>query len=54
MFSKRPATIALPHDPSIRRNAQCTDELLTRPAGDQVLTVGDIFAYTVSPHYLEQ
>ncbi|ORX33945.1 hypothetical protein BD324DRAFT_637764 [Kockovaella imperatae] len=50
MFSKRPATIPVKSDPSIRRNAFSPDLLVSLPAGESVKTVGDIFAYTAQKY----
>jgi hypothetical protein len=50
MFSTRqPASVPLASDPSIRRSYLSPDKLVTRPAGDQVTVVGDLFSYAVSP-----
>lgn len=47
MFPKRVASVPLVSDTSIRRSHISPDELLTRPDGDLVKTVGDIFPYAV-------
>jgi hypothetical protein len=49
MWKRQLANVPLPSDPTIRRSFLSPDELLTRPAGDEVLVVGDIFPYCVSP-----
>lgn len=49
MWKRQLANVPLPSDPTIRRSFLSPDELLTRPAGDEVLIVGDIFPYCVSP-----
>lgn len=45
---KRTATVPLATDTSIRRSHISPDQLLTRPDGELVTTVGDIFPYAVS------
>nr|XP_019014904.1 uncharacterized protein I206_00991 [Kwoniella pini CBS 10737]OCF53685.1 hypothetical protein I206_00991 [Kwoniella pini CBS 10737] len=46
MFRKaKTASIPLESDPSIRRSYLSPNELVTRPAGDEVTVVGDFFAY---------
>ncbi|RSH92243.1 long-chain fatty acid-CoA ligase [Saitozyma podzolica] len=45
MWKRQLANVPLPSDPTIRRSFLSPDELLTRPAGDEVLVVGDIFPY---------
>ena len=47
MFRQKLACVPLKSDPSIRRSHLSPDELLSRPAGDNVKIVGDIFSYTV-------
>ena len=47
MFGKKPASAALQNDPTIRRSYLSPDKLLERPFGDEVQTVGDIFAFSV-------
>ncbi|KAK6905634.1 hypothetical protein I203_106464 [Kwoniella mangroviensis CBS 8507] len=42
----KPASIPLPADPSIRRSHLSPNELVTRPAGDEVTVVGDFFSYS--------
>ncbi|WVQ97181.1 hypothetical protein IAU59_004291 [Kwoniella sp. CBS 9459] len=44
-WNTKPATIQLASDPSIRRCHLSPDKLVTRPAGDEVTVVGDIFPY---------
>ncbi|RXK40953.1 hypothetical protein M231_01801 [Tremella mesenterica] len=39
------ACVPLPSDPSIRRCHLSVDKLLTRPAGEEVVIVGDIYSY---------
>ena len=46
---KRMATVRMDDDPSIRRSFISPDQLLTRPDGDLITTVSDIFPYAVSP-----
>lgn len=48
MFKRKLACVPLKSDPTIRRSHLSPDELITRPAGDEVKIVGDIFSYTVS------
>jgi hypothetical protein len=48
MMPKGQASVALASDPSIRRSHVSPDQLINRPDGDLVKTVGDIFTYAVS------
>lgn len=45
---KRMATLRMDDDPLIRRSFISPDQLLTRPDGDLITTVSDIFPYAVS------
>ncbi|ORY30337.1 hypothetical protein BCR39DRAFT_148581 [Naematelia encephala] len=44
-LSKKQACVPLPSDPSVRRCYLSPNELVTRPFGDEVQTVGDIFSF---------
>ncbi|CAD6570100.1 MAG: long-chain fatty acid-CoA ligase [Tremellales sp. Tagirdzhanova-0007] len=50
MFSQKLACVPLKTDPSIRRSHLSPDKLLSRPAGDNVKIVGDIFSYTAKKY----
>ncbi|KAK8865868.1 hypothetical protein IAR55_001016 [Kwoniella newhampshirensis] len=50
MFRSKQASIPLASDPSIRRSHLSPDVLVTRPAGDEVTVVGDIFSYCAKKH----
>ncbi|WWD17947.1 hypothetical protein CI109_102392 [Kwoniella shandongensis] len=45
MFRSKKASVQLDSDPSIRRSYLSPDKLVTRPAGDEVMIVGDFFSY---------
>lgn len=47
LFGKKTATVRSKSDPTVYRSYLSPDELVTLPAGDEVQTMGDIFAYTV-------
>jgi hypothetical protein len=51
MSPKRMATVRMDDDPSVRRSFISPDRLLTRPDGDLITTVSDIFPYAVSSEY---
>ncbi|WVF70822.1 hypothetical protein IAT40_005616 [Kwoniella sp. CBS 6097] len=44
-WNTKSATVQLASHPSIRRSHLSPDRLVTRPAGDEVTVVGDIFSY---------
>lgn len=46
-FGTKTATVPTRLDPSIRRSHLSPEEFVTRPAGDEVVVMGDVFAYTV-------
>jgi hypothetical protein len=48
MFRHKLANVPLPSDPTVRRSHLSPNELVTRPAGNEVVIVGDIFEYAVS------
>lgn len=48
MFKAKLANVPTKADPLVRRSHISPDELLSRPAGDDVKTIGDIFSYCVS------
>jgi hypothetical protein len=50
MFGKKSASAPLASDPTVRRSHLSPDQLLERPFGDEVKTVGDIFAFSVRFH----
>lgn len=47
MIRQKYATVPLKSDPSIRRSQISPDELVSRPDGDKLTIVGDIFSYVV-------
>ncbi|KAK4684196.1 hypothetical protein P7C73_g6002, partial [Tremellales sp. Uapishka_1] len=50
MFSRKKASVPFPSDPSIHRSYLSPNELVTRPEGDAVTVVGDLFSFTAKKY----